>query len=110
MNIQNIFTNLPEDIREEFFETMINDPSFRLERIVSHGQSTPKGQWYDQEQDEWVILLKGSAGLILEGEPEPIILTPGDHLFLPAHKQHQVEWTDENEPTIWLALHYQAAQ
>ena len=89
---------------------MINDPSFRLERIVSHGQSTPKGQWYDQEQDEWVILLKGSAGLSLEEGSETIVLKPGDHLLLPARQKHRVEWTDEKVPTIWLALHFQANQ
>lgn len=102
----NIFSNLPSDLKEEVFETIHEDGSFKLERIISSGQATPEGKWYDQERDEWVILLSGSAGLKIEGEDEIISLKPGDYIMLPAHVKHRVEWTDEKEPSIWLALHF----
>ena len=83
-------------------------PGARLERIVSRGHRTPDGEWYDQEWDEWVVVLSGRATLLVEGEPEPIPLVPGDSLVLPAHVRHRVEWTDPAADTVWLALHYAA--
>ena len=80
---------------------------FHLERLISAGQATPAGQWYDQETHEWVVLLSGSAGLLFEGEPEIRVLRPGDYLLIPAHCRHRVEWTDPEKKTVWLALHYQ---
>ena len=79
---------------------------FRLERIVSAGQATPPGEWYDQDTHEWVALLTGGAGLRFEDEAEPRVLAPGDYLLIPAHRRHRVEWTDPEPPTVWLALHY----
>lgn len=79
---------------------------FWLQRIVSHGQATPPGEWYDQAEDEWVALLAGSAGLRIEGLPTPLELKPGDHLRLPAGLRHRVEWTSADPPAVWLALHY----
>ena len=102
----NIFAEIPDVIPEEIFETILNAKAFRLERIVSEGHSTADGEWYDQNENEWVILLAGSAGLLLEGDDEPVVLKPGDYLNLPAHKRHRVVWTDMNEKTVWLALHY----
>lgn len=81
-------------------------PGARLERIVSRGQATPDGEWYDQDANEWVVLLRGAAALRFEDEPEPRVLGPGDWLDIPAHRRHRVEWTAPDEPTIWLALHY----
>ena len=77
-----------------------------MERIVSSGQATPPGQWRDQETHEWVILLKGRAGLMFEGEEEVRTLHPGDFVVIPAHRKHRVEWTDAGQTTLWLALHY----
>jgi cupin 2 domain-containing protein len=80
-------------------------PGVRIERIVSTGQASPAGFWYDQDWAEWVILLAGSAGLLIEGEGAPRILAPGDYLEIPPHVRHRVEWTDADRPTVWLAVH-----
>ncbi len=106
MNVENLFSNLPEALSEEIFETLLEKNNLKLERIISSGQSTPENDWYDQEKDEWVVLLKGKAGLRFENESEIIELTPGDHLVIPAHKKHRVEWTDQTQKTVWLTLHY----
>ena len=106
MNISNLFTQIPEILEDEVFEDILNNGAFKLERIVSKGHATPEGEWYDQENNEWVILLKGSAGLLIEGEDTPMVLNAGDYINLPAHKKHRVEWTDPTTETIWLALHY----
>ncbi len=103
---QNLFSNIPESLPREIFETLLENDRFKLERIISSGQATPENDWYDQEKDEWVVLLKGKAGLRFENEGEVIELTPGDHLMIPAHKKHRLEWTDEKQKTVWLALHF----
>jgi cupin 2 domain-containing protein len=106
MVLSNIFSNIPKALPRELLETLLHKDVFTLERIVSKGYATPVGEWYDQARDEWVILLKGSAGLRIEGEPAEITLKPGDHVHLPAHLKHRVEWTAPAEETVWLALHY----
>ena len=88
------------------FEQLLNGRQFRLERITSSGRSTPQGQWYNQENDEWVVLLTGAARLRLEDPDETLDLRAGDYLNIPAHRRHRVEWTDPARPTVWLALHY----
>ncbi len=107
MTVHNIFTNLPQFREEEVFESLIKSKTLKLERIISNGQATPEGEWYDQEQDEWVVLLSGNAGLRIEGKDKIITLVPGDHLLIPARVRHRVEWTDKNETSIWLALHFE---
>ncbi|HZV82373.1 MAG TPA: cupin [Geobacteraceae bacterium] len=102
----NILAALPPAGREEHFREILQRPGVRIERIVSSGQSTPLEEWYDQEWDEWVLLLAGSAGLLLEGESEPRSLVPGDYLLLPARCRHRVEWTDPQVQTVWLAVHF----
>ncbi|MCK5082790.1 MAG: cupin domain-containing protein [Candidatus Omnitrophica bacterium] len=104
----NIYDQIPEELREEVFEEITRGDSFRLERIVSKGHSTPEGKWYDQDEDEWVILLKGNAGILIEGEAEAVTLNPGDHYQIPAHSKHRVEWTDSKTETVWVALHYKS--
>ena len=91
---------------EELFSTLLETGCLRLERILSTGQHTPEGQWYDQERDEWVLLLQGRASLQIAGEAEPRRLAAGDWLLLPARCRHRVEWTDPDQASIWLALHY----
>ncbi len=108
MEMRNLFTDLQAPCSEEIFETLLETGGFSLERIVSTGQSTPAGQWYDQDRDEWVILLSGGAGLFFEGEDEVKVMRPGDYAFIPAHRRHRVEWTDRRVPTVWLALHYES--
>ncbi len=104
--VTNLFALIPPEIPEEIFQVLLDTGHFRLERIVSAGQATPIGEWYDQDRNEWVALLTGSAGLRFADEPEPRVLSPGDYLLIPAHRRHRVEWTDPVRPTVWLALHY----
>jgi cupin 2 domain-containing protein len=104
--IENVFAHLSAPLPEELVETLLETAALRLERIVSRGHATPPGRWYDQDRDEWVVLLRGSAGLRFEGDAAPVTLRPGDHLLIPARRRHRVEWTDAAEPTVWLALHF----
>ena len=101
----NIFDNLPAALPGENFDTLLNIGNVRIERIVSNGQATPDGEWYDQGWDEWVLLLEGSAGLLLEGEEEPRHLASGDYLMIPAHQRHRVAWTEPQDKTVWLSVH-----
>jgi cupin 2 domain-containing protein len=101
----NIFGRIPPSVPVELFETLALKGAVRIERILSHGQATPEGEWYDQDHDEWVLLLAGNAGLLFEGEPEPRSLMAGDYLMIPARRRHRVAWTSANETTIWLAVH-----
>jgi cupin 2 domain-containing protein len=104
--IANIFSNIPEDLPEELFETLAKSGSIRLERIVSHGHATADDQWYDQDCDEWVLLLTGSAGLLFEGQTDPQVLEAGDYVMIPAHCRHRVAWTDQRVKSVWLAVHF----
>jgi cupin 2 domain-containing protein len=106
----NIFRELPQSLAKEVFEEIIQGERFRLERIISFGQATPAGQWYDQEHDEWVVLLSGAAGLRFEEEESLRVLSPGDFVNIPAHTRHRVDWTDEKQNTVWLALHYSPSE
>ena len=110
MKSPNIFSNIPAHIPEEIFEEIAQTEHCKIERIISKGHATPDGQWYDQDWDEWVILLQGHAGLLFEGDDTPITLSPGDHLHIPAHARHRVTWTAPAEETIWLAVHYQKSE
>jgi len=106
MQLQNLFSDLPGSLPDERFEDLVRGADFKLERIVSTGQASPDDQWYDQEFNEWVVLLRGAAALRFEEEPEEIVMRPGDYLLIPAHRRHRVQWTDPTQPTVWLALHY----
>jgi cupin 2 domain-containing protein len=92
---------------EEEFAALFERPGLKIERIVSCGQASPPGFWYAQPQNEWVILLKGGAGLRFEDETSEQALSPGDYVFIPAGKRHRVEWTSPAEPTVWLAVHFE---
>lgn len=100
----NLFADLPAGSDEELFNDLLKRPGVRIERIVSTGQASPPGFWYDQSWDEWVIVLAGRAGVVIEAQPE-LRLLPGDSVFLPAHTRHRVSWTDTDKPTVWLAVH-----
>ncbi|MBY4897459.1 cupin [Cupriavidus sp. AU9028] len=108
---------------EEHFDSLLQRPGARIERIVSTGQASPPDFWYDNPHDEWVVLLRGSAGLRLrtpaselapqaelppgeDGEDTEVVLAPGDWIHLPAHCRHRVDWTDALETTVWLAVHF----
>jgi cupin 2 domain-containing protein len=105
MNKSNIFESIPKSLKEEFFEELISKDGMKIERIVSYGHTTTEFEWYDQESDEWVILLKGEAVLSFPDE-EDIRLKAGDYINIPAHKKHKVAWTKPKEETVWLAVHY----
>ena len=92
---------------EEAFSEILARPGFKIERIVSRGQASPPGFWYDQAWNEWVIVLKGTAALRFEDEPAGRTLGAGDYVFIPARKRHRVEWTDPKQPTVWLAVHFE---
>lgn len=92
--------------REELLTLLAERPGVRVERIVSTGQASPPGFWYDQDWGEWVVLLTGAARLRLAEEAEARRLAPGDWVDIPAHCRHRVEWTDPDQPTVWLAVHY----
>jgi cupin 2 domain-containing protein len=103
--LPNLFASLPAHLPDELVETLLDSAGVRIERIVSHGHASPEGFWYDQDRDEWVVVLRGRAILRFEGEAA-LELGPGDHVIIPAHRRHRVEWTTPDEPTIWLAMHY----
>jgi cupin 2 domain-containing protein len=101
-----LFDDLPHNLPEELVETLAENKHVRIERIVSNGHASPDGFWYDQAEAEWVVVLKGEAKLLFEGDDEPLHLKMGDHVHIPAHKKHQVKWTTPDEPTVWLAVFY----
>ncbi|WP_419913529.1 cupin domain-containing protein [Hoeflea sp.] len=107
----NLLSGLPEGrAKEEIFETLEIAPGMRIERIVSTGQVTADDDWYDQDEDEWVMVLAGSARLLIAGEDKERQLGAGDWIHLPAHCRHRVTWTQEDPPTVWLAVHYEASE
>ena len=106
MVMDNLFRHITQASDTEIFETLLQTDVLKLERIVSTGQATPPGQWYDQDRDEWIALLSGSAGLLFDGERDIRVLQPGDYLLIPAHTRHRVEWTETGIETVWLSLYY----
>ncbi len=107
-NIQtgNIFKDVPPNIRQEICETLVRDSGVKIERIVSKGQASKKGFWYDQDQNEWVMVVKGEAKLRFERDDELLTLSAGEYVHIPAHVRHRVEWTPPDTETIWLAVYY----
>jgi cupin 2 domain-containing protein len=102
----NIFGDIPAELPDELLEEILTGNTFRMERIVSRGHSSPTGFWYDQEENEWVILLQGSANLHFAGKEELVVLKPGDYIRIPRHCRHRVEWTDPACETVWLAVYH----
>ncbi len=105
----NLFDAIPPNLPQEWFETLVQSGDIRIERIVSKGQASNEDFWYDQAWDEWVVLLKGGAGVCLEGRDQTLPLAPGDWLRIPAHVKHRVAWTAADVETVWLAVHFRAA-
>ena len=106
----NLFNAFPSDHAQEEVRDLLTLPGTRIERIVSNGQASPPGFWYDQPQTEWVLLVEGQAWLRFEDEPQPRHLRAGDWLTIAPHRRHRVEATDLAGPTIWLAVHIEASQ
>jgi cupin 2 domain-containing protein len=106
MHSANLFAGIGTSTAEEVFTPLVEGKRFRLERIVSTGQASPPDEWYDQPDDEWVIVLRGRAALrYADGSVQE--MAPGDHVLIPAHVRHRVEWTSADEPTVWLGLHFE---
>ena len=106
METANLLDNLPADLPKELFTTILQADGLRIERIVSQGHASPPDFWYDQEENELVIVLEGRARVQFKGENGPVELRRGSYLNIPAHAKHRVAWTDPNEKTVWLAVHY----
>ncbi|HVB15738.1 MAG TPA: cupin domain-containing protein [Stellaceae bacterium] len=100
----NLLRDLPDARGGEVTDALLDAPGLRIERIVSRGQASPPGFWYDQKEAEWVLLLAGAARLRFEGEAEARALGPGDHVHIAPHRRHRVEWTDPTTETVWLAV------
>jgi len=103
--MSNIFDDIPENLHSEVFESLVDSDNVRIERIISKGHTSPDTGWYDQENNEWVIILKGAANLSFT-DKSTVNLKMGDHIIISAHEKHRVSWTDPDTETIWLAIHY----
>lgn len=103
--VKNIFSALPTTPqKDELFETILENEHIKLERIITTGQITPQGQWYDQAQDEWVMLLQGEASILFE-EGEEVHLKSGDYILIKAHQKHRVSKVSSQEVCVWLAVY-----
>lgn len=105
LRVKNLFSGISVVSDKEFFEELAYKDNIRIERIVSYGHTTKDGEWYDQESDEFVVLLKGEAVLSFENSDD-VRLCAGDSINILAHQKHRVAWTKPHEETIWLAIHY----
>ena len=103
----NLLAALPERKAEEQLDLLVEKAGVRIERIVSTGQASPPGFWYDQPDDEFVVLLIGAASLCFEEGGVTLDMKPGDWVEVPAHVRHRVESTQADPPTVWLAVHRQ---
>jgi cupin 2 domain-containing protein len=103
----NLYAGIVHDALDERFDTLFARDGMLIERIVSTGQASQAGFWYDDAREEWVVVLAGAATLEFEDAPEaPHRLLPGDHVHIPAHCRHRVAWTDPGVPTVWLAVYF----
>ncbi len=105
MKSANIYESIPKDPDAEIFNDIISTPGTRIERIISKGHTSPEIGWYDQEENEWVMVLEGAGTLTFE-DGSVAHLSKGDHINIPAHCRHRVSWTDLDQITIWLVVFY----
>ncbi|MFY0990545.1 cupin domain-containing protein [Halomonas sp. C05BenzN] len=105
--MKNLFDSIPDTLDDEWFEELVQGEHVQVERIVSLGHRSPASGWYDQPRHEWVLVLQGEA-ILTFADGEEVALGAGDHLLIPAHRKHRVEWTTPERPTLWLAVHFQA--
>lgn len=106
LETQSIYSEIKPSYTQEIFTTLFEKAGVKIERIDSHGQASPDGFWYDQPQDEWVLLVKGAAILEIADQP-PLTLKAGDHVIIPAHIRHRVARTSAE--ALWLAVHCPAS-
>jgi len=105
ITVKNIFENLSVNSNEELTEEIFTNANFRVERIISNNSASPENFWYDQDSDEFVMLISGSAGISFD-DGDAVELHPGDFITINRHRKHRVDWTDPEHKTTWLALHY----
>jgi cupin 2 domain-containing protein len=103
--MNNLFENIPKNLDKEVFQQLVNNEQVSIERIISKGHSSPESGWYDQDKNEWVMVVSGKAILSFD-DGSDISLKTGDYVNIPAHKKHKVKWTDPAVETIWLAIFY----
>jgi len=102
----NVFSNIPRYIDDEVFDTILASSDCEIKRIISKGNHSPSNYWYDQNKNEWVMVLKGAAVLKFKNSKKIVEMMAGDYVHIPAHCKHRVEWTDPDVETIWLAVYY----
>ena len=119
----NIYDKIPESITEEIIEIMYQNPHCKVERIISNGQITTENEWYDQDQEEWIILVQGEATILIEKLQEEssdkcnilncnikeescdkVHMVKGDTLLIKSHQKHRVIYTSQNPLCIWLCV------
>lgn len=98
----NLLRPLPAAAAAEHCADLMARPGVRIERIVSRGHATPPGDWYDQDLDEWVLVVEGEGELEFADPPATVVLGRGDWLLIPARRRHRVRHTAD--PTVWLAI------
>ena len=103
-SLNNLLTAIPSQLSTELTEVLHESPNVRIERIISQGHTSPEGFWYDQDTDEWVLLVQGAARLRFEDCV--VEMRPGDYVHIPANSRHRVDWTDPGQRTVWLAIQY----
>jgi len=81
--MNNLFGDLPINLPEELVEVLVEGQGVRIERVISTGQASPEGFWFDPRRAEWVAVLKGEAKLLFEGDDEPVAMKPGDYVLIP---------------------------
>jgi cupin 2 domain-containing protein len=109
LSFSNLLDGAHGDVDQEIVTTIVDSRNIKIERIVSLGQQSSPGFWYEQPWAEWVVVLAGSAGLRFEGEDGVRVMSSGDSVLIPARARHRVEWTAKDQPTIWLAVHFPEA-
>lgn len=107
MKTGNLFGQIPTQLPEELFQILAVSEGARVERIVSKGHASPPDYWYDQPENEWVMVVRGEARLLFEKDDRVVHLSAGDYVNIEAHERHRVEWTREDSETVWLAVFYQ---
>ncbi|SEM96222.1 cupin domain-containing protein [Nitrosomonas marina] len=105
MKPENIYSAIPAKLDSEMFEVLQQSDSVTIERIVSRGHQSPVNGWYDQPRNEWVLVLRGRAALMFDDQTV-VHLDAGDYIHIPSHKKHRVSWTDPEQETVWLAVHF----
>ena len=105
MKTKNILLDIPNKINEEIFQELAKTKNCKIQRIISRNHKTPKNKWYDQTENEFIIILQGNAEILFKTE-KSVIMKEGDYLNIPSHVKHRVEKTSDKEETMWLAIHY----